>query len=188
MADPFLRLNLGCGSRPVDGWVNVDRHAGPGVDVVHDLDVHPWPWPDGSAVVVRADHVIEHVGDVFGFMREAARVLAPRGVLELRYPYWRNPAACWGNPDHKRIVHPYGLGVFAGHETADLSMRGTEALFARHAWRLNTEVLDPPETRRARLGRSALGPLRHAWERLRLGRLGVGTPHEVISVLQKGDA
>jgi len=164
----------------------VDRFAGPGVDVVHDLDVRPWPWGDGVAEMVRADHVIEHVGDVFGFMREASRVLTWGGVLELRYPYWRNPAACWGNPDHKRVVHPSGLGVFAGHETADFAMRGTSALFARHEWRLNTEALDPPETRRVRLGSSALGPLRHAWERLGLARWGLGTPHEVISLFTKG--
>jgi len=33
-----VRLNLGCGLQPMDGWVNVDRCDLPGVDLVYDLD------------------------------------------------------------------------------------------------------------------------------------------------------
>jgi len=32
------RLHLGCGRNALDGWTNLDRFSGPGVDVVADLD------------------------------------------------------------------------------------------------------------------------------------------------------
>ncbi len=41
-----LRLNLGCGMKHIEGYVNVDRFGEP--DVRHDLEVLPWPWPDDS--------------------------------------------------------------------------------------------------------------------------------------------
>ena len=41
-----LRLNLGCGMKRIDGYLNVDRFGEP--DLRHDLEVVPWPWPDDS--------------------------------------------------------------------------------------------------------------------------------------------
>lgn len=43
--------------------VNLDRVALPGIDVVHDLDVGPWPFEDGAASSIEAKDVFEHVND-----------------------------------------------------------------------------------------------------------------------------
>jgi hypothetical protein len=42
-----MKLNLGSGQRPKEGWVNVDKY--PPADVIHDLESLPWPWADNSA-------------------------------------------------------------------------------------------------------------------------------------------
>ncbi len=97
-----MRLNLGCGSQALPGWVNSDMAAIPGVDVVHDLDVIPWPWEDGSATEVRAFDVFEHVNDPLGFMAEAHRVLGERGVLRIHTSYWRSESS-YTDPTHKRF-------------------------------------------------------------------------------------
>ena len=61
-----LKLNLGCGRTILDGWINVDAVALPGVDVVADLDrcrTAPLPFDDASAGEFLLSHVLEHLSD-----------------------------------------------------------------------------------------------------------------------------
>ncbi len=97
----LLRLNLGCGLSPEDGMVNADIQALPGVDVVCDVD-QPWPWPDDSAEYIIASHLFEHIDQPALFMKEAWRVLAEGGILDIRVPYYRHPFA-FTDPTHKRF-------------------------------------------------------------------------------------
>lgn len=97
-----MRLNLGCGSQPLAGWVNVDAADIPGVDVVHDLDVIPWPFDDASMSEVRAFDVFEHVGNPLGFMAECHRVLQPGGALYIHTSYWRAENG-FTDPTHRRF-------------------------------------------------------------------------------------
>lgn len=55
-----MRLNVGCGGDIKPGYTNVDFRALPGVDVVHDLTVFPWPFPDESAEEILLLDVLEH--------------------------------------------------------------------------------------------------------------------------------
>ena len=112
-----MRLNLGSGGRPVinDGWVNVDRAKVPHVDVVHDLDVAPWPWADDSAEQLVAQDVFEHVADPIGFMTESHRVLQPRGQLFIKSPHFRHQDA-FTDPTHRR---------FCTEHTWDYWIKGT---------------------------------------------------------------
>lgn len=97
----MIKLNLGCGSLTLSGFVNVDLAPGPGVDQVHDLD-QPWPWPDQSVEMIEAKDVFEHVEDAILFMTESWRVLTMRGTLRIRTPHWRNRDA-FTDPTHKRF-------------------------------------------------------------------------------------
>lgn len=114
-----MRLNLGCGQRPNPGWVNVDRVPLPEVDVVHDLDVLPWPWDDGVAEAIVAQDVFEHVADPIGFMTESHRILTPGGTLSIKSPHFRHRDA-FTDPTHRR---------FCTEHTWDYWIPGT-ALFA----------------------------------------------------------
>lgn len=80
-------LNLGCGHRPLVGWVNLDVKRVPGAQVVWDLR-RGLPFPDGSAEVIFAEHVIEHLSrdDGLRLLCECQRVLADGGVLRLSTP------------------------------------------------------------------------------------------------------
>ncbi len=116
-----MRLNLGCGSRLAEGCVNVDVVKLDGVDVVHDLDVLPWPWADGSADQIVAQDVFEHVNDPIGFMTESHRVLVPGGALFIKSPHYRHRDA-FTDPTHRR---------FCTEHTWDYWIRGT-TLFNDH--------------------------------------------------------
>jgi SAM-dependent methyltransferase len=96
------RLNLGAGYDIRTGWVNSDIAELPGIDVVHDLDVAPWPWDNASVDEIRAMDVFEHVNDPLVFMNQAGRVLKPGGVLRIRSPHWRSESA-YTDPTHRRF-------------------------------------------------------------------------------------
>jgi ubiquinone/menaquinone biosynthesis C-methylase UbiE len=81
---PRLRLNLGSGNLPLEGYVNVDTRDRPGVDLVADATA--LPFPDGAAVEVQASSLLEHFRDPYAVLDEAHRVLAPEGVLVVRVP------------------------------------------------------------------------------------------------------
>lgn len=88
MSAKSTRLNIGCGRFPKVGFWNVDWATGPGVDEVADLSTFPFPFADGSFDEIHADHVLEHLSDAFGTMRELHRILRPGGRLEIRVPHF----------------------------------------------------------------------------------------------------
>ena len=105
-------LNVGAGCNPQPGMVNLDRVALPGVDVVHDLDVFPWPFPDEHFDQVVAVQVFEHVEHPVGFMREAWRVLKPGGTLLIIVPHYLSENS-HTDPTHRRhcTVHTWDYWI-----------------------------------------------------------------------------
>jgi SAM-dependent methyltransferase len=95
-------LNVGCGNRLVTGAVNHDRvkHR-PEVDVVHDLNVRPWPWADASFDKVVALAVLEHLDiDLVASLDECHRILRPGGQLVVKLPMW-DMERSYDDPTHR---------------------------------------------------------------------------------------
>jgi SAM-dependent methyltransferase len=84
---PLGRWNLyiGGAGRVVQGYVNIDLFAVPGVDAA--ADAHQLPFPSGVFQRVECDAVLEHVRDPAQVMREIERVLAPGGYAHLVTPF-----------------------------------------------------------------------------------------------------
>jgi SAM-dependent methyltransferase len=81
-----LILNIGCGFRKHEDAVNIDGFAACEPDVLWDLNDFPYPWGDNTVDQIYAYHVFEHIADWWGAFRECARILKPRGELEMRVP------------------------------------------------------------------------------------------------------
>lgn len=99
-----IRLDLACGRSCRDGYVGLDRVPGPGVSLVHDLTVRPWPVETDGVSEARAWHIVEHLVDLVGFMEEAYRVLMPGGFLHIACPYYSHTRA-WRDPTHVRGIN-----------------------------------------------------------------------------------
>lgn len=56
-----IKLDIGCGERKQEGFVGMDVRDVKGVDVVQDLEIFPWPFPDESVSMAVASHVLEHI-------------------------------------------------------------------------------------------------------------------------------
>jgi len=95
-------LNIGCGTRPVEGWINTDIIAGEDVDYVFNSE-GKWPFEDNSMRTIYCSHVIEHLDNLLGFFEEAKRVIHPEGSLLIRVPHPRH-SLNMAEPDHKRMI------------------------------------------------------------------------------------
>lgn len=82
------KLNLGCGLKPIEDHVNLDVVASVNPDVVHDLNVFPYPFPDNRFDEIRAMDVVEHVADLPGMMREIWRISRPGAIIEFSTPHF----------------------------------------------------------------------------------------------------
>ncbi len=105
-------LNIGCGRDIRPGWVNLDRVALPGVDVVHDLSEVPLPFPDGSFEIVECMDVLEHL-DYIPLLRDIHRVLVPGGRIVIRVPHFTSRDS-HGDPTHCKMFSVDTLRFFAG--------------------------------------------------------------------------
>ncbi|MGV8150753.1 MAG: class I SAM-dependent methyltransferase [Candidatus Woesearchaeota archaeon] len=95
------KLNIGCGTDVLKGYINLDINDTPGVDKVHDLNNFPYPFKDNSFDEIRAYSILEHVQDLMKTMSELHRILKPGGTLDIIVPHYNGPMA-WGNPTHLR--------------------------------------------------------------------------------------
>lgn len=134
-----MKINLGAGSVPEDGWVNVDMLPLRGIDIVHNLGVYPWPFESGSATNIKAVDVLEHLPNytddhrpgVVAFVEECWRVLGPDGVLYIQTPRF-DAAFLWDDPTHVKGFTEHSFDFFDA-ETAYGATTGfySEARFHR---------------------------------------------------------
>ncbi len=95
-------LDVGCGAAKYPGAVGLDISADTDADVVHDLDVFPYPFADGSFDQILMQDVIEHVREPLRVMAELHRISRPRGRLHLRTPHFSSVLA-YGDPTHRHL-------------------------------------------------------------------------------------
>ena len=107
------RLNLGCGMTRLDGFMGVDRIPADSVDVVHDLDQFPYPWPDSSVEEILMDNTLEHLDDVVAVIEELHRILVPGGRAIIIVPYAKSDGA-FVDPTHKHFFIERSLDYFDG--------------------------------------------------------------------------
>lgn len=109
-AEPeLIKINLGAGSEPTEGWVNVDWTQQDGIDVIHNLLEFPWPFEDGVANQIMARDVLEHMplfnkdnqSTPIKFVEECHRLLSTGGKLFITVPHWQSKNL-WIDPTHVR--------------------------------------------------------------------------------------
>lgn len=123
-----LRLNVGCGRKRLNGYVNIDvvSRSGAEPDIVCDFTKSPIPLDDECASEVLAVHVFEHFfpWECEALLADWHRLLMPGGKLALEMPdivkcarnlvasspdnisYW----GIYGDPRHRDpfMMHKWG--------------------------------------------------------------------------------
>lgn len=96
----MTKINLGCGENIKRGWLNLDKNAGNGIDIVHNLNNFPYPFESNTADFILLDNVLEHLNDPVAVIKECFRILNHAGTLRIKFPHHKNPVA-WSDPTHK---------------------------------------------------------------------------------------
>lgn len=108
-----LKINIGCHWEKPGGFLNVDIDPETMPDIIWDLNKIPWkPFAKGSAVLIRANHVLEHLGHLDGVFAEFACILQVGGEVEIAVPYVTNAYSLslmnyskWHNHTHVGFIH-----------------------------------------------------------------------------------
>ncbi len=122
-----MKLNLGCGSRKLDGFVNVDSapHCEP--DLLVDLEQLPWPFATSSVQEIVLSHVLEHLGQspkvYLDIIAEIYRVCAPGALVRITVPHPRHDDFLT-DPTHVRPVTLKGLEMFSKSKNRDWQGKG----------------------------------------------------------------
>lgn len=149
----LLKLNLGGGKKALTGTVNVDLLKEPTTDIVHDLNVFPYPFSADSACYCNMDNVLEHLNNPVAVLKELHRVMSDGGVLEIYVPYFKSDGA-YQDPTHKHWFQENYFDYFNGrhglhYEVGNLDFEiiqkkiYTRKTGVRHNWRLLLRKIVP---------------------------------------------
>ena len=106
-----MKLDIACGRHKDPGWTGIDIQHLPGVDIIHDLNLLPWPVESDSVDQAKAWHIVEHIPPVvvtlegtrrpfIEFMDECWRVLKVGARIDIEHPragsdgYYHDPTHC----------------------------------------------------------------------------------------------
>ena len=121
MEQKEIKIDIACGQNKREGFTGIDIVNKPGVDIVHDLNIYPWPIEDSSVDEVHCSHYIEHIphdaknddsrDGMIQFMDEVYRILKPGGKATIIAPYYTSTRA-YGDPTHKRYISDMSFYYF----------------------------------------------------------------------------
>jgi SAM-dependent methyltransferase len=128
--------------------LDIDPMSSP--DVVHDLNVIPYPFEDDSFDEIHAYDVLEHLGaqgnwrSFFAQFSELHRILKPGGVLCALVPAWDSPWA-WGDPGHTRVITK-GTLFFLSQQAYKDEVGKTNLTDYRHCYKGDFELIAENES------------------------------------------
>lgn len=109
--DKAIKLNLGCASRLLRGYTNIDldslgqiKKRYPNIEFPEDIQVHNYdifnlPYEDNTVDEVRCDSLLEHLSflEEKKFFFEMKRILKKNGLLRFSVPDFEETVKLWLN-------------------------------------------------------------------------------------------
>jgi len=110
-----MKLNLGCGSKILNGFTNVDKYNAYKPDIVHDLEIFPYPFDENSVDEIILSHVLEHIGQVpeifNNIIKELYRICKNDTLIKIAVPHPRHDDFI-SDPTHVRPITVLGLSLY----------------------------------------------------------------------------
>lgn len=112
--DDTYILEVGCGPErlyPPPLSITLDINPAHNPDVVHDLEITPYPFPDNEFGAIYCLHVLEHIRNFVPAVTELHRILKPGGSLFVEAPYFTGVHA-HADPTHVRAFTARSFDYF----------------------------------------------------------------------------
>lgn len=104
-----IKLNIGCASRPLLGYINIDldtleemKARYPNLTISDDIEIYQYdifnlPFEGGTVSEVRCDSMLEHLSflEEKKFFYEMLRILKPEGMLIFSVPDFEDTVRKW---------------------------------------------------------------------------------------------
>lgn len=98
-----IKLNLGCGNRKMEDFINIDSKKIINPNIVHDLeDGLPKQIKDNSVSYIYASNILEHIKNLIPLMEDIYRVCQNGATVEIYVPYYKSYHA-FTDPTHVRF-------------------------------------------------------------------------------------
>lgn len=120
-------LDLGCGNKKRQGAIGIDFNDRTDADIIHNLNVFPYPLQESTFDEVYLDNCLEHLDNVISVMEEIYRLCKSHGTVKVIVPYFRSVWACI-DPTHQ---HFFTVNSFAYFDP-------NHPIFKRYAYSLAT--------------------------------------------------
>jgi SAM-dependent methyltransferase len=102
-------LDLGCGPvKKKEGSIGMDIRPAAHVDVVHDINVLPYPFPNDEFDSVEMSHIIEHTNHPLQVLDEVHRIAKPGALIRIITPHYTSQLS-YGDFEH---YHHFGWITF----------------------------------------------------------------------------
>jgi len=110
-------LNMG-NSKYARGEISVDKSPTDKRVVRHNLNEFPYPFDDNAFDKIIARHILDHLHDVIGVMKEIHRISKNGCIVEITTPHYSKG---FFNLDH---VHPVSVKAFYNMGTKNDNLEG----------------------------------------------------------------
>jgi predicted SAM-dependent methyltransferase len=155
-----VRVNIGAGSAPTEGWLNTDLFRSP--DRVKLDATRRWPFADEVLAAINIEHMVEHLerDQLPPLLAEAHRTLRPGGLIRISTPDLEGLSHAYREADPAVLEAHRGHGYTARNH-ADLVNNYSQLFGHRHIYDFATLELLLREAGFEQIERQDFGESRH---------------------------
>lgn len=106
-------LDFGCGQKRHPDSVGIDINPDSHADIIHNLDIIPYPLESDIFDEIWCDGIIEHLTDIVPVMEELYRIARHGARIHIITPYFSSVDA-FTDPTHKHYFSARSFDYFTG--------------------------------------------------------------------------
>jgi len=105
------KINLGCGAKKLEGYINIDKAASVKPDLVVDLELAKLPFADNSVDEIYTEHTLEHIKNFHELIQEMLRVSHVGTIWIIDVP-WHSSWGQANDPTHVRCFTHHSFDYY----------------------------------------------------------------------------